>query len=77
MNHMFGCPVRWSESLQSQCFKTLQAPAGNHYLIGDQMSYHPGWQEGALHSAFHALADIDKRGPRQRRLTSLSTTRKS
>lgn len=61
MNHMFGCPVRWSEPLQAQCFKTLQAPAGSHYLIGDQMSYHPGWQEGALHSAFHAIADIDRR----------------
>lgn len=61
MNHMFGCPVRWSESLQSQCFRTLQAPVGGHYLIGDQMSYHPGWQEGALHSAFHAIADIDRR----------------
>lgn len=61
MNHMFGCPVQWTEPLQSQCFKTLQAPAGNHYLIGDQMSYHPGWQEGALHSAFRAIADIDQR----------------
>lgn len=61
MNHMFGCPVRWSEPLQAQCFRTLQAPVGGHYLIGDQMSYHPGWQEGALHSAFHAIADIDQR----------------
>ncbi len=23
-----------------------------HYLIGDQLSYHSGWQEGAIHSAF-------------------------
>jgi monoamine oxidase len=30
-------------------------------LIGDQLSYHSGWQEGAIHSAFHAIADIDKR----------------
>lgn len=34
---------------------------GAHYLIGDQISYHPGWQEGAIHSAFHAIADIDQR----------------
>lgn len=61
MNHMFGCPVRWSDPLQARWFKALQAPVGGHYLIGDQMSYHPGWQEGALHSAFHALADIDRR----------------
>jgi monoamine oxidase len=58
---MFGCPVRWSDALQARWFKALQAPVGGHYLIGDQMSYHPGWQEGALHSAFHALADIDNR----------------
>jgi monoamine oxidase len=25
------------------------------------MSYLPGWQEGAMYSAFHALADIDRR----------------
>ena len=29
--------------------------------MGDQVSYHPGWQEGAIHSAFHAIADIDRR----------------
>ncbi len=30
-------------------------------MIGDQVSYHPGWQQGAMHSALHAVADIDKR----------------
>ena len=39
----------------------LQAPVGSHYLIGDQVSLHPGWQEGAIHSALHAIADIDRR----------------
>ena len=34
---------------------------GNHYLMGDQVSYHPGWQEGAMASAHHAIADIDAR----------------
>ena len=61
VKHIRGCAMRWTEPLQSRWFKTLQAPLRGHYLIGDQMSYHPGWQEGALHSAFHALADIDKR----------------
>jgi monoamine oxidase len=41
--------------------QTLQAHARNRYVIDDQMSYHPGWQEGALHSAFRAIADIDQR----------------
>lgn len=61
MNHMFGSAVRWDEDLLQRWFSTLQAPLGGHYLIGDQMSYRWGWQEGAIHSAFHALSDIDNR----------------
>jgi monoamine oxidase len=61
MNHMLGCAAQWEEALFNQWFKRLQAPLGNHYLIGDQVSYHPGWQEGAIASAHHALADIDAR----------------
>jgi monoamine oxidase len=47
--------------LRARHFARIQAPAGRHYMIGDQVSYHPGWQQGALHSALHAVADIDKR----------------
>jgi monoamine oxidase len=61
MNHMLGCAAQWDESLFTRWFKTLQTPIGNHYLIGDQVSYHPGWQEGAMASAHHAIADIDQR----------------
>jgi len=61
MNHMLGCAAQWDESLHARWFKTLQTPVGNHYLIGDQVSYHPGWQEGAMASAHHAIADIDQR----------------
>ena len=61
MNHMLGCAAQWDEALFKQWFARLQAPAGSHYLIGDQVSYHPGWQEGAIDSAHHAIADIDAR----------------
>jgi monoamine oxidase len=61
MNHMLGCAAQWDEALFNQWFTKLQAPVGNHYLIGDQVSYHPGWQEGAIASAHHAIADIDAR----------------
>jgi monoamine oxidase len=61
MNHMLGCAPQWDEALLKQWFKTLQTPVGTHYLIGDQVSYHPGWQEGAIASAHHAIADIDAR----------------
>jgi monoamine oxidase len=61
MNHMLGCAAQWEPDLFRQWFAKLQRPAGSHYLIGDQVSYHPGWQEGAIASAHHAIADIDAR----------------
>jgi monoamine oxidase len=61
MNHMLGCAAQWDEKLYKQWFKTLQTPVGDHYLVGDQVSYHPGWQEGAIASAHFAVANIDAR----------------
>jgi monoamine oxidase len=61
MNHMLGCAAQWEPDLFKQWFARLQSPVGAHYLIGDQVSYHPGWQEGAIASAHHAIADIDAR----------------
>jgi len=61
MNHMLGCAAQWDEPLFKQWFTKLQKPSGSHYLMGDQVSYHPGWQEGAIASAHHAIADIDAR----------------
>ena len=61
MNHMLGCAAQWDEPLYKQWFKRLQRPVGAHYLMGDQVSYHPGWQEGAIASAHFAIADIDAR----------------
>lgn len=61
MNHMLGCASEWSPVARQKFFARIQAPVGNHYMIGDQVSYHPGWQQGAMHSALHAVTDIDKR----------------
>jgi monoamine oxidase len=61
MNNMLGCAAQWTDALRDRWFNLLRAPVGSHYLIGDQMSYLPGWQEGAIYSAWHALADIDRR----------------
>jgi monoamine oxidase len=66
MQHMQGCAASWTPELYAQYFRTVQAPAGNHYMIGDQISYSPGWQVGAMHSAFHAISDIDRREREQR-----------
>ena len=61
MNHVLGCSTLWTDEALQNEFPTLQEPVGRHYLVGDQVSYHPGWQEGAIHSAYHALRDIDRR----------------
>jgi monoamine oxidase len=61
MNHMLGCAAQWTDALMESSFGTLQAPAGRHYLIGDQTSFHPGWQEGAIASAHRALSDLNAR----------------
>ena len=61
MPHVEGCPVLWTDALRAAHFETLQRPAGRHYLVGDQISYLPGWQEGAVASAYHAIRDIDAR----------------
>lgn len=61
MNHMLGCAPDWTDELRSKWFAGLQAPAGRHYMIGDQVSYHPGWQQGAMQSALLAIRDIDRR----------------
>jgi monoamine oxidase len=61
MNHMLGCAAAWNESLRSQWYSMLRQPVGHHYLVGDQISDLPSWQEGAVRSAFYAIADIDRR----------------
>jgi monoamine oxidase len=30
------------------------------------VSYHSGWQQGAMHSALHAIADIDRQAREER-----------
>ena len=61
MNHVLGCSTRWTDEAMRDHFATLQNPTGRHYMVGDQISHHPGWQEGAIQSAYHALRDIDRR----------------
>jgi monoamine oxidase len=61
MNHMLGCAAQWDESVVQEMVQGAAGAVGNHYLMGDQVSYHPGWQEGAMASAHHAIADIDAR----------------
>lgn len=59
--HQLGCNARWNEERLAEYFPILQKPAGRHYLVGDQISHHSGWQEGAVSSAHFALADLQER----------------
>jgi monoamine oxidase len=71
INHMMGCGTAWStgmpweegaSGLRDQYYELLQQPAGGrHFMIGDQISYHSSWQEGALGSAEFALLELDRR----------------
>lgn len=61
MNHMMGCGSGWTDEVRAQYFSRLQNPEGRHYMVGDQISYHTSWQEGAFASAEFALQDLDKR----------------
>jgi monoamine oxidase len=62
MNHMMGCTAQWTEETRAQYFSYLQTPLNDrHFMMGDQISYHPGWQEGAFSSAHHSLTELGKR----------------
>ncbi len=59
MNHIMGCNAMWTPETIERYFTYLQQPlAGRHFLMGDQLSFHPGWQEGAFSSAHHALSEL-------------------
>ncbi len=58
MNHMLGCTARETDEATLQ---VLRQAEGRHYLIGDQVSAHAGWQESAVLSAHAALNELNQR----------------
>jgi monoamine oxidase len=62
MNHMMGCGAGWTDETREKYYDLLRQPdGGRHYMVGDQISYHSSWQEGALASVEYALQDLDQR----------------
>jgi monoamine oxidase len=68
INHMLGCSARWQREAggmseyENQLMQRLREPAaGRHWIIGDQVTLRPGWQESAIISAHWALEDMLKR----------------
>ncbi|MCF2948631.1 FAD-dependent oxidoreductase [Paraglaciecola aquimarina] len=60
MNHQMGCGMRMSAEDFETYYHMLQKPEGRHFMIGDQISHHSGWQEGALASSEQALEQLNK-----------------
>lgn len=60
MNHQMGCGMHMSPEDMQTYFSVLQQPEGHHFMIGDQISHHSGWQEGALASSEQALNQLNK-----------------
>ena len=52
------------EGVAAVHYETLLAPEGHVIVAGDQVSYLPGWQEGAMLSAHHVLDQIIPRESR-------------
>ncbi|HEY4339312.1 MAG TPA: FAD-dependent oxidoreductase [Steroidobacteraceae bacterium] len=61
MRYLQGCAPLWTAAGRSEYFATLRAAHGRHYMIGDQVSFASGWQQGAMDSAWAAVRDIDAR----------------
>jgi len=61
MNHQMSCGVHWTDEQRVKYWDRLRLPEGRHYMVGDQISYHSSWQEGAFASAEFALQDLDQR----------------
>jgi len=59
MNHQMGCGMRMGHDDFEKYFELLQRPEGRHFMIGDQISHHSGWQEGALASSEQALNQLN------------------
>jgi len=60
MNHQMGCGMRMNEEDFKKYYHILQKPEGRHFMIGDQISHHSGWQEGALAASGQALQQFNK-----------------
>jgi monoamine oxidase len=59
--------VDWGSSeADDKAYATLLAPDRRFYVVGDQVSTLPGWQEGAMMSAEHVLSQIT--GPKAKLL---------
>jgi len=64
--HIGGGWAEWNanDKEQAAAYQRLLEPDRKFYVSGDQVSYLPGWQEGAVLSAYHVVEGIMERKPR-------------
>ncbi|HEX3531706.1 MAG TPA: hypothetical protein VH988_31995 [Thermoanaerobaculia bacterium] len=63
MPHVEGGWADWTNSLeQKNAYQRLLRPDKRFWVCGDQISYLPGWQEGAVLSAQHVVKGLAVRG---------------
>ncbi|WP_261665364.1 flavin monoamine oxidase family protein [Deinococcus sp. Marseille-Q6407] len=55
---VLGCASSYTDEQRQTIYRTLSARHGRIILAGEQISYWPGWQEGALLSAMTAVKEI-------------------
>ncbi|MBC3767746.1 FAD-dependent oxidoreductase [Neptunicella marina] len=60
MNNQMGCGIHMEKEDWEHCLPILQKPDGRHFMIGDQISQHSGWQEGALAASQQALSQFNQ-----------------
>jgi monoamine oxidase len=68
-----GAWVSWPNTAEGRsAYSRLLAPYRSFYIVGDQVSQLPGWQEGALMSAQHVVEQIG--GVRSKAIPSIQST---
>ena len=61
MAHARGAWTKWTGIGREKFYPVLTRPDGPFYFAGEHVSYLPGWQEGAILSAHHAIAALHER----------------
>ena len=59
MPYSLGGWAEWSEEDRDGAYRLLNQVEGSIYLAGEHLSYLTGWQEGAILSAYQAIAKIN------------------
>jgi monoamine oxidase len=57
-----GAWVEWGAAPDLAAAALLLSPEGPYHFAGDHLSWLPGWQEGAVQSAWAALEGMARRG---------------